>query len=104
MTSRLADLARRPGTVISCRRMVAVVALAWKTEAMVPAARVRLNAIAAMTSQAALDANWPEGKCARAPDFRSAMACSTIAWARWGVGEHAVVAVVGEQLTLPVGD
>src|SRR5664280_2333946 len=60
MTSRLADLARRPGTVISCRRMVAVVALAWKTEAMVPAAWVRLNAIAAMTSQAALDANWPE--------------------------------------------
>jgi hypothetical protein len=28
---------------------VAVVALAWKTDAMVPAARVRLNAIAAVT-------------------------------------------------------
>jgi hypothetical protein len=40
------------------------------------------------------------------------MTCSTIAWARWvfssssivsgGAGEHAVVAVDGEQLTLPV--
>ena len=54
MTSRLADLARRPGTAINCRRMVAVVALAWKTDAMVPAARVRLNANAANTSQALL--------------------------------------------------
>ena len=50
MTSRLAELARRAGTAISCWRMVAVVALAWKTDAMVPAARVRLNAIAANTS------------------------------------------------------
>ena len=56
MTRCLADLARRPGTAINCRRMVAVVALAWKTEAMVPAARVRLNAIAAKTSQALLAA------------------------------------------------
>ena len=56
MTSLLADLARRPGTVISCRRMVAVVALAWNTDAMVPAARVRLNAIAANTSHAPLAA------------------------------------------------
>src|SRR5450756_1593751 len=63
MTSRRADLARRPGTAISCRRMVAVVALAWNTDAMVPAARVRLNAIAANTSQAPLAANWPEGAC-----------------------------------------
>ena len=82
MTSRRADVASRPGTAISCRRMVAVVALAWKTDAMVPAARVRLNAIAAMTSQAALAAKWPEGKCARAPPLKSAMTCSTRAWAR----------------------
>jgi hypothetical protein len=33
ITSCLADLARRPGTAISCRRIVAVVALAWKTDA-----------------------------------------------------------------------
>ena len=64
MTSRLADLARRNGTAFSCLRIVAVVALAWKTEAMVPAARVRLNAIAAMTSHAPSAANWPEGKWA----------------------------------------
>jgi len=62
MTSRRADRARRPGTAINCRRMVAVVALAWKTDAMVPAARVRLNAIAAKISQAPLDANRPEGR------------------------------------------
>ena len=45
--------------MISWRRMVAVVALAWKTDAMVPAARVRLNAIAAKTNQALLAANDP---------------------------------------------
>ena len=82
MTSRRADLARRPGTAISCRRMVAVVALAWNTDAMVPAARVKLNAIAANTSHAPLAAKWPEGKCARALPLKSAMTCSTSAWAR----------------------
>ena len=71
MTSRLADLARRPGTAISCLRMVAVVALVWKTDAMAPAARVRLNAIAANTSQAELAAKDPSVKCARAPDLRT---------------------------------
>jgi len=35
--------------VISCRRIVAVVALAWKVDARTPAARVRLNAIVART-------------------------------------------------------
>jgi len=59
-TSRLAEVARRAGPAVSCRRMVAVVALAWKTEAMVPAVRVRLNAIAASTSQALFAANEPE--------------------------------------------
>src|SRR5664280_2697818 len=38
--------------LISWARMVPVVALAWKAEARQPAARVRLNAIAASTSQA----------------------------------------------------
>ena len=42
--------------------MVAVVALAWKTDAIAPAARVRLNAIAANTNQALFAANDPEGK------------------------------------------
>jgi hypothetical protein len=79
MTIRLADLARRPGTAINCRRMVAVVALAWKTDARPPAARVRLNAIEANTSQAPFAAEDPDGSCARALAFRSAMTCSTIA-------------------------
>ena len=50
--SRRADRASRAGTLISWARIVPVVALAWKVEASVPAARVRLNAIAASTSQA----------------------------------------------------
>ena len=62
--------------------MVPVVALAWKAEARAPAARVRLNAIAAQTSQALLAQNFPEGRWASGPFFRSAMTCSTIAWAR----------------------
>jgi len=38
--------------LISCRRMVAVVALAWNSWASGPAARLRLKASAAKTSQA----------------------------------------------------
>ena len=37
--------------VISCARIVPLVALAWKPEARVPAVRVRLKAIVAQTSQ-----------------------------------------------------
>ena len=39
--SRRADRASRAGTLIRWARMVPVVALAWKAEARVPAARVR---------------------------------------------------------------
>jgi hypothetical protein len=105
-----AERASRAGTAISCRRMVLVVAFAWIVEARAPAARVRLNAIAAQTSQAALALNRPDGRCAGGPFFRSAMTCSMTAWPRcaasaWsidsgGVGEHRVVAVDGEQLAL----
>jgi hypothetical protein len=94
--------------------MVAVVALAWKTDAMVPAARVRLNAIAAMTSQAALAAKWLDGKCARAPPLKSAMtsfddcvgAVGLLGFqhGQWGVGEHPVVAVGRKQLALALRD
>jgi predicted secreted Zn-dependent protease len=94
MTRCLLDLARRPGTAISCLRIVAVVALAWKTEAMAPVARVLLNAIAATTSQALLAAKDAEGRCARAPDFRSAMTCSTIAWPRWDFSAHSADALL----------
>ena len=68
---------------MSCARIVPVVALAWKVEARVPAARVRLKAIVAQTSQALLAQKCPDGRCASGPFFRSAMTCSTIAWARW---------------------
>lgn len=76
---RRAEDAIRAGTVISVRRMVAVRALANRGPAMVAAARVRLNAITASTSQAALAANRPECRCARAESLRSAWTCSMIA-------------------------
>ena len=110
--TRRAERTGRAGTLISWRRIVAVVALAWKREASAPAARVRLNAIAASTSQAPLAVNCPEGRCASGPFFRSAMTCSMIAWRRWSasacdhrqgrVGEHGVVAPGREQLALLV--
>jgi hypothetical protein len=56
---RRAEEARRAGTVMSLRRMVAVVALARSGPVRVAAARVRLSAITASTSQAALAANLP---------------------------------------------
>jgi hypothetical protein len=40
---------------------------------------VRLNAITASTSQAAFAVNIPDGRCARAECFRSALTCSMIA-------------------------
>ena len=55
-----AEDAIRAGTVISLRRMVAVLDLASAVPAIVAAARVRLNAITASTSQAAFAANLPE--------------------------------------------
>lgn len=56
---RLADDAILAGTVTSFRRMVAVVALARSATTMVAAARVRLKAITARTSQAAFAVNTP---------------------------------------------
>jgi hypothetical protein len=57
---RRAEDATRAGTLMRRRRIVAVVALAWGPPAMVPAARVRLNAIAARTRQALFAANRRE--------------------------------------------
>ena len=69
---RWADEASLAGTVISVRRRVAVVALARSGAARVPAVGVRLNAMTASTSQAALALNIPDGRCARAECLRSA--------------------------------
>ncbi len=64
---------------MSWARIVPVVARAWNVKARQPAARVRLNAIAAITSHAELAWNDPEGRCASGPFFRSAWTCSMIA-------------------------
>lgn len=70
--------------------MVAVVARAWNAEARAPAVRVRLNAIAAQTNQALLAQNFPDGRCANGPLFKSAMTCSTIAWPRWSASAASI--------------
>jgi hypothetical protein len=89
--ARRAERVTRAAMLISCARMVAVAALAWQVEVSAHSARLRLNdAVAARTSQAELAANFPEGRCASGPFFRSAMTCSMIAWRRWSAsgGEH----------------
>ncbi len=60
-------------------RIVAVRVLAGMVPARAPAARVRLNAIAARTSKAAFAVNLPDGRYAGGPALSSAMTCSTIA-------------------------
>jgi len=66
--------------VTSVRRTVAVVALAKRlVPVRVAAARVRLKAMTARTSQAALTAKDFDGRWARAEFFRSAWTCSMIA-------------------------
>ena len=65
---------------------MAVVALAIVVPPRVAAARVRLNAITAITartSQAAFALKIPDGRWARAEFFMSAWTCSIIAWPRW---------------------
>src|SRR5450756_3205346 len=104
----------RAGTVMRWVRIVAVVARAWNLEARVPAARVRLNEIAASTSHAAFALNSPEGRCARGPFFSSAMTFSRVGVVAVGgfrgehrlarVGEDGVVAPDGEQGALPGRD
>ena len=69
---RRAEEAMRAGTLIRVRRMVAVRDLASAGPVRVAAARVRLNAMTASTSQALLAANRGEGRWARAEAFRSA--------------------------------
>jgi hypothetical protein len=56
----LPERASRAGTGMSWSRMVTVVARTWNAPARQPVARVRLNAIAASASQAALALNRPE--------------------------------------------
>lgn len=82
-TSRLALRAMRTGTVTNLRRIVVVAALASPVPTMAPAVRVRLNAMTAHTSHAAFAVNFPDGRCARALAFQSALTCSMTACWRW---------------------
>ena len=50
-------------------------ALANLVPAIVPTERVRLNAITANTNHAAFAVNVPDGTCARALAFKSALTC-----------------------------
>jgi hypothetical protein len=68
--SRRAELAIRAGTMISLHRIVAVVALASAGPVMLAAAQVKLNAMPARTSQAALALNTPAGARARSSSAR----------------------------------
>ena len=104
----------RAGTAMRWVRIVAVVARGWNLEASVPAARVRLNEIAARTSHAAFALIRPDGRCAIGPFFSSAMTFSRVGVVAVGglrgehrlalVGEDGVVAPGGEQGALPVRD
>ena len=74
-----AEDAIRAGMVMIVVRIVAVVAFASVVPVIVPAARMRLKAMTASTSQAAFVVNTPEGRCARALFFKSALTCSMTA-------------------------
>ena len=79
-SSRLLVAAIRAGTVMSFRRRLAQRAVRWLAATAV--ARVMLNAITAQQTQAALAAYFPDGRCAKALSFNSAMTCSMMAWSR----------------------
>lgn len=68
-------LAIRAGILMSFSRKVAQRAV--RIAAATAQARARLNAITAQATHAALAAYLPEGRCASALSFNSAMTCST---------------------------
>src|SRR5829696_8103469 len=81
---------------MSLRRIVAVAALASAGLVVTDAAaRVRLKAITAQTSQAALALKTPEGRWARADALRSAWTFSMIACRRWVWSAATVSRVAG---------
>jgi hypothetical protein len=92
----------RAGTVMSFRRIVAVVADRSALPVMVAAVRVRLNAMTARTSQTAFAVNFPEGRCASAECFRSALMLDDRVFAVDLVGGHRVQVRGGEERVEPV--
>jgi hypothetical protein len=77
--TRRANRAMRAGMLMILARIVAVSAFESAPPARTPSARVRVNAMAAQTSQAALAVNRPEGRWASPEALRWAKTCSTIA-------------------------
>lgn len=62
--------------------------------ARVPAARSRLCVIAVQIAQAALDANWLQGRWANGPSMMSEKTVSIIACWRWVMSACAVGSVL----------
>src|SRR5665647_1278290 len=89
MTSLLADLARRRGTAISCRRMVAVVVLAWNTDATAPAfftpVRSRFACRGSSSARRGSGGSGAGGLAAAVPTPTTALGCIALgrtgAWA-----------------------
>ena len=75
------------------RRRVAPRATAWGPPASVAAARSRLWAMAAHSTQAEFAPNRPEGIWARGPSIRSANTVSMMAWRRWVMSASATGSV-----------
>ena len=71
--------AKRAGTLTMVRRRVDPRARVYRSAARTPAARSRLWAIAAHSTQAELAPKRPEGMCASGPSIRSANTVSMIA-------------------------
>jgi hypothetical protein len=62
MVTARAWRATRPAMLIRCRRMVAARAVLWRRPTRMPAARVRLCAMAMQASQALLALDRPRGQ------------------------------------------
>ena len=105
---RRAEVEILVATLMSLRRTVAVTALPRALLARVPAARVRLKAMQASTSQAALAVNTLEGKCASADAFRSEFTCSILCRRLHNIdlvrGRLAQVASLSGQAGVPADD
>ena len=102
-TSRRAEEAIRAGTCTSWRRIVPVVAVACRPPVRVPAARVRLNAMTARMSQAALAAKTPSLILSpfadHAADLAICVATGVVDAGGWGSRQHGPMSFDG----LPLG-
>src|SRR5207248_9038280 len=93
-----AERVSRPGICSSRRRRVRVARTVWPGSPIRVVQRSRLCARQAITVQAALALNLPEGKCASAWSLRSRIVSSTRAVANAGV---LLPAVLADRLTRP---